>query len=358
METFLSRHKNLAALVIVLAGQIVGLAVQVKVSSTQGGMSLMRLWSISTITPVEKALVHGQHGIFDGWSNYFYLRGVRRQNRELRAQIEQMRLEEVRLAQDAVQARRLQALFDFKEEFISQTLPAQVIGTSGSDQSRIVYIDKGSDQGVRTDMAVIAPDGIVGKVLRVLPSTAQVLLVNDQLSGVGATLEKSRLQGILAGTPNGTLVLKYVMKDEKVEPGETVITSGGERIFPKGLPIGKVAESTGGKDMFLDIRVTPSANLSKLEEVLVVTKVIERQRTNEETNGPVKASDILAERLPSVPQKPVDPNVKLDANGKPVATAPNASKPDASTPPATATTPKPVVPAKPKSAVSNEAPRQ
>lgn len=358
METFLSRHKNLAALVIVLAGQIVGLAVQVKVSSTQGGMSLMRLWSISTITPVEKALVHGQHGIFDSWSNYFYLRGVRRENRELRAQIERMRLEQVRLEQDAVQSRRLQALFDFKEEFISQTLPAQVIGTSGSDQSRIVYIDKGSDHGVRADMAVIAPDGIVGKVLRVLPSTAQVLLVNDQLSGVGATLEKSRLQGILAGTPNGTLVLKYVMKDEKVEPGETVMTSGGDRIFPKGLPIGKVAESTGGKDMFLDIRVTPGANLSKLEEVLVVTKVVERQRTNEETNGPVKASDILAERLPSVPQKPVDPNMKLDANGKPIATAPNASKPDNPTPAATTTTPKPAVPTKPKSAASNEAPQQ
>ncbi len=356
METFLSRHKNLAALVIVLAGQIVGLAVQVKVSSTQGGMSLMRLWSISTITPVEKALVHGQHGIFDGWSNYFYLRGVRRENRELRAQIERMRLDQVRLEQDAVQARRLQALFDFKEEFISQTLPAQVIGTSGSDQSRIVYIDKGSDQGVRTDMAVIAPDGIVGKVLRVLPSTAQVLLVNDQLSGVGATLEKSRLQGILAGTPNGTLVLKYVMKDEKIEPGETVMTSGGDRIFPKGLPIGKVAESTGGKDMFLDIRVTPGANLSKLEEVLVVTKVVERQRTNEETNGPVKASDILAERLPSVPQKPVDSNVKLDANGKPIASPPDAPKTDGATP--TATTPRATVPTKPKSAASNEAPQQ
>jgi rod shape-determining protein MreC len=185
-----------------------------------------------------------------------------------------------------------------------------------------------------------------------------VLLVNDQLSGVGATLEKSRLQGILAGTPNGTLVLKYVMKDEKVVPGETVMTSGGDRIFPKGLPIGKVAESTGGKDMFLDIRVTPGANLSKLEEVLVVTKVVERQRTNEETNGPVKASDILAERLPSVPQKPVDPNMKLDANGKPIATAPNASKPDNPTPAATTTTPKPAVPTKPKSAASNEAPQQ
>jgi hypothetical protein len=110
--------------------------------------------------------------------------------------------------------------------------------------------------------------------------------------------------------------------------------------------------------MFLDIRVTPGANLSKLEEVLVVTKVVERQRTNEETNGPVKASDILAERLPSVPPKAVDPNVKLDANGKPIVSAPNATGATNPTPAATSTTAKPAAPAKPKTAASNEAPQQ
>ncbi len=371
MESFLSRHKNLMALVIVLAGQIVGLAMQVKVASTQGGISLMRLWSISAITPVEKFLVHGQHGAFDGWTNYFYLRGVRRENRELRDQIEQMRLQQVRLQQDALQARRLQALFDFKEEFISQTLPAQVIGSSGSDQSRVIYVDKGSNDGVKVDDAVIAPDGIVGKILRVLPTTSQVLMINDQLSGVGATLEKTRLQGILAGTPNGALIIKYVMKDEKVEPGETVITSGGDRIFPKGLPIGKVVESSGGQDMFLNIRVIPAANLSKIEEVLVVTKVVERPRTEEETNGPVKASDILSERLPSVPQKQDDPNAKPGAvpnsAGSKTDTAPaKGAKPAATTAPSTNSAPskaaaKPDGATKPATAASpaaNEAPQR
>jgi rod shape-determining protein MreC len=345
MESFLSRHKNLIALVIVLAGQVFGLAMQVKVTSTQGGMSLMRLWSISAITPAEKAVVHTQRGILGGWSNYFYLRGVRKENRDLREQIEQMRLEQVRLQQDALQARRLQALFDFKEQFISQTLAAQVIGSSGSDQSRLLYIDKGSDDGVKVDQAVISPDGIVGKILRVLPSTSQVLMINDQLSGVGATMEKTRLQGILAGTPNGTLVIKYIMKDEKIEPGETVVTSGGDRIFPKGLPIGKVAEASGGKDIFLNIRVTPAANLSRIEEVLVVTKIVERQRTEDETNGPVKAADILAERLPSVPQKPaVDPNAKpgTTAAAETPAQAPaSTSVKPATAPPATGTAPKP-----------------
>lgn len=351
MESFISRHKNLIALAIVLAGQIIGLAMQVRINSTQGGMSLMRLWTISAITPVEKLLVHGQHGLFDGWSNYFYLRGVRKENSQLRDQIEQMRLEQVRLQQDALQARRLQALFDFKEQFISQTLPAQVIGTSGSDQSRIVYLDKGSDDGLKTDMAVIAPDGIVGKILRVLPTTSQVLMINDQLSGVGATLEKTRLQGILAGTPNGTLIVKYIMKDEKVEAGESVVTSGGDRIFPKGLPIGKVAEVSGGKDMFLNIRVTPAANLNKLEEVLVVTKIVERERTDQETNGPVKAADILAQRLPTVAP---GSGPKFDAAGNLIKTPPAPAK-DANPP--KATKPATTAPATPSAAKPNsEAP--
>lgn len=323
MQSFLNRHKNLIALAIVLIGQIIGLAIQVKVSAPQGGMSLMRLWTISTITPVEKMLVHGENGVSNGWLNYFYLRNVRKENQQLRDQIEQMRLQQVRLQQDALQARRLQSLFDFKEEFISQTLPAQVIGSSGTDQSRILYIDKGSDDGIKADMAVIAPEGIVGKILLVRPTTSQVLMINDQLSGVGAALEKTRLQGILAGTPSGTLIIKYIMKDEKVEPGENVVTSGGDRIFPKGLPIGKVAESSGGKDMFLDIRVAPAANLSRIEEVLVVTKIVERERTTDETNGPVKAADILAERLPGVPQKPVT----LGPDGKPLPAKP-ATKPN------------------------------
>ncbi|HEY3930200.1 MAG TPA: rod shape-determining protein MreC [Candidatus Koribacter sp.] len=374
MESFLTRHKNLIALAVVLAGQIIGLAMQVRVNNAQGGMSLMRMWSISAITPVEKGLVHGQNGVFSGWSNYFYLRGVRKENRQLREQIEQMRLQNVRVEQDALQARRLQALFDFKEQFISQTLPAQVIGSSGSDQSRIIYLDKGSDDGVKSDMAVISPDGIVGKVLRVLPTTCQVLVIDDQLSGVGATLEKTRLQGILAGTPSGTLIIKYIMKDEKVEPGETVVTSGGDRIFPKGLAIGRVKDVTPGKDMFLNIRVTPAANLSELEEVLVVTRIVERERTNEETNGPVKAADILAARLPTV-QPGSGP--KFDANGNLIKTPPpaaangtggaggNASSTTPKTPGATkpggtqatpGTAPKSAL-AKPKPANSAEAPQ-
>ena len=153
-----------------------------------------------------------------------------------------MRLEQVRLSEDAAQARRLQTLLAFKEQFISRTVAAQVIGSSGSDLSRIVYIDKGESAGIKRDMAVMTADGIVGKVLLVYPSVSQVLLISDQSSGVGALLEKTRLQGVLRGTANGEVVLERVMSDEQVPVGETVLTSGGDQIFPKGLPVGTVTK--------------------------------------------------------------------------------------------------------------------
>src|SRR4029077_1905074 len=133
----------------------------------------------------------------------------------------------------------------------------------GSDLSRIVYIDKGENAGIKRDMAVMTADGIVGKVLLVYPSVSQVLLISDQSSGVGAILEKSRLQGVLRGTANGEVVLERVMSDEQVQSGETVLTSGGDRIFPKCLPVGTVPRVGSGKDLFLTIKVKPAANLSK-----------------------------------------------------------------------------------------------
>jgi len=143
----------------------------------------------------------------------------------------------------------------------------------------------------------------VGKVLRVYHSTAEVLRIDDQSSGVGAILNKTRLQGILNGTPSGELVLGRVMSDETVPAGELVLTSGGDSIFPKGLPIGTVTKVAPGSELFLNIHVRPAADLSKLEEVLVVTKIDERQAEPDHT-GAARAVDILAERLPGVPSKP------------------------------------------------------
>jgi rod shape-determining protein MreC len=309
MENLISRYRNVTILVVVLFGQVLGLAVQVKRSTQDESTRLIRVWAVDAVTPFEKSIVWLQSGVSNLWHNYFYLRGVRQENRELKLQIEQLRIEQVRLNDDAEQARRLQALLGFKEQFISKTLAAQVIGSSGSEQSKSIYIDKGTRDGIKPDMAVITAEGVVGKVLRVFKTTSQVLLVNDQTSGVGAILEKSRLHGVLRGTPLGEVVLENVMSDEAVQPGERVLTSGGDQIFPKGLAAGTVTKVSPGAELFLNIRVKPAADLSRLEEVLVITQQQEKEPDVAGGAQPMRAADILAQRLPSVPERaPDDPN--------------------------------------------------
>ncbi len=323
----LGRYRNLIVLVGVLFAQVLGLAVQVNVKRTAAGepTRLIRVWAVAAVTPLEKALGWLQTSTGNVWHNYFYLRGVRAENRELKRQIERMSLERVRMSQDADQARRLQALLGFKEQFISQTKAAQVIGSSGSELSRSIYIDKGERDGIRPDMAVITADGIVGKVLRVYSSTSLVLLIDDQTSGVGAILDKTRLQGILRGTPSGEVVLEKVMSDETVPAGELVLTSGGDGIFPKGLLVGQVTKVTPGSELFLNIRVRPAADLSRLEEVLVVTKIDERQAQPEQT-GAARAIDILAERLPGVPSKPENSGAAALTTAGPDSAKPDSAK--------------------------------
>jgi len=304
MESVLGRYRNLIILVGVLFLQVLGLAMQVKRAGNEmQDTRLIRIWAVGAISPLERGLVWIRNSTGGIWHNYFYLRGVRAENRELKQQIEDMRLEQVRLSEDAAQAHRLQALLAFKEQYVSKTVAAQVIGSSGSDLSRVIFIDKGENSGIQRDMAVITADGIVGKVLLVYPTVSQVLLINDQSSGVGAILEKSRLQGVLRGTVTGEVALEKVMSDQQVQEGEKVLTSGGDQIFPKGLPVGTVGKVGSGKDLFLNIKIRPAANLSKLEEVLVLVEKQDRQATAEDKVR-VRAADILAQRLPSVPDRP------------------------------------------------------
>ncbi len=349
MENVVNRHRNLILLVAILFLQVIGLAVQVKAPTDHGSTRLIRLWAVRIITPVEKAAISSSRWASGVWHNYLYLRGVRRENRELREEIQRLRLEQVRLAEDASQARRLQALLGFKEQYISQTLPAQVISTTGSEFSRGVYIDKGSKDGVRQDMPVITADGVVGKVIRVYPTSALVLMINDSTSGAGVILEKSRLQGIVKGTPGGETMVQNIMSDEKVEPGERVLTSGGDRVFPKGMPVGVVTDVAPGNDLFLRIRIKPAARLDRLEEVLVITKVEERSPSVEEPSAPVRAVDILAQRLPSVPVKADDQsgNKPAPASGLPAPTA-NLPPPTRNLPPPAGAGANAAEPAKPK----------
>src|ERR1700727_938557 len=211
MENFFTRYKNPLVLMAVLFIQVVALATQVKhpenakAGTAGSGTRLIRVWTVTAFTPIERMFISTGHFFRNGWHNYADLRDVRKQNRDLQSEVVRLQMEQVQLKQDADQARRLQALLDFKEKYVSKTVAAQVIGTSGTEQSRILVIDKGSRDGIKADMAVTTPDGIVGKVKDVFPLSAQVLLINDHDSGAGVILERSRLQVIVKGTSLGEL---------------------------------------------------------------------------------------------------------------------------------------------------------
>jgi rod shape-determining protein MreC len=240
----------------------------------------------------------------------------------LQKTIDRLRLEQASLLEDAKQGERLQALVDFQQKYIYKTLAAQAIGSSGSDASRVFYIDKGSAEGLDRDMAVITADGIVGKVREVFPHSAQVLAINDQTSGAGVILETTRIRGILRGNASGQLQIVGLLADQRIQRGETVLTAGGDLIFPRGLPVGVVEKVVPDpdRDSFIDVIVKPAAHLDRLDEVLVVTSTeprfsAEQQQdmaTSETLKGAEaeaikqqqKASQIMAERLPGL----ADPN--------------------------------------------------
>jgi rod shape-determining protein MreC len=321
MESFFGRYKNPLVLMAVLFIQVIALATQVKrptdsTSPNSPGTRLIRVWTVTAFTPVERAFVGTGHFFRNGWHNYVDLHDVRKQNQELQAEITRLRMEEVHLKQDAQQAQRLQVLLGFRERFVGQTLAAQVIGTSGSEQSRVIYIDKGLHDGIKPDMAVITPDGIVGKIKDVFPLSSQVLMINDRDSGAGVILEKSRLQGVLRGGSTGELRIDGIMAGQDVQADEQVLASGGDRIYPKGFPVGTVSSVAPDRDTgtFLNIKIKPAADLNRLEEVLVVTRMAEQTPAANASETQVRAADILAERLPTVP-KTSPPQGAPGANG-------------------------------------------
>jgi len=353
MESFVVRYRNLLVLLVLLVAQILGLAMQVRhVNSGQGdgqGVRLIRLWANGIVTPPEKVLHNTGSGVSWIWNNYFYLRHVREQNADLQKTLDRLRLEQAALLEDAKQGQRLQALLNFQQKYIYKTLPAEVIGTSGSEQSRVFTINKGKKDGIDRDMAVITPDGIVGKVRDVFGHTAQVLAINDQTSGAGVIMESTRIRGILRGNGQGRPEIVDVISDQRIKQGDKVLTAGGDQIFPRGLPVGVVDKVVNDpeRDGFVDVILQSAAHLDQLDEVLVITATEprfapEQQQdiaTSEALKGAEaqkqKTSEGMAEKLPGL----VDPNLPADqqplndtSNPNPVSRPPVAIHPDRFTP--------------------------
>lgn len=317
---FLGRFKNPLLLLAVVLAQTLWLATQVQHPLHPGlgftkedegqRVTLLRAWSMAVAGPVERVAHGTSSGVRHLWSNYVDLRHTRQQNAALQQEIARLRLEQAAFAEDAAAGRRLQALLAFKERYVASTVAAQVIGSSGSDRSHVLWIDKGSDDGIRPEQPVITPDGVVGKVRDVMPHTAQLLLLSDPNSGAGVILATTRLRGIIRGTADGAVEINNLTADERIKSGEAVITSGGDQVFPRGLPVGKVAwvEPDPKHQPYTIIHVSPTANLRQLEEVLVITgtqPTLPAVAQSDASQAEVaqenqRAADLVAARLPSL----------------------------------------------------------
>lgn len=308
---FITRFKNALFLILVLLAQAIALAMQVRApanASEPDGRSvrLIRLWATSTVTPFERAEHAIGWALRNGWSNYLDLRHVRQQNKDLQQELARMRVDEAAIAEDALQGRRLQALLAFREKYVASTVAAQVIGASGSDQAHVLTIDKGSNDGLRPDMAVITPDGVVGKLRDVFPTTAQVLEINDPTSGAGVILASTRIRAILRGTITGRAQIGNLTADSRIKPGEQVLTSGGDQVYPRGLPVGTIESISPDPDHqpYTAIVVRPAVNLDRVEEVLVITGTQSDlpAGAQQDLSAAVAqhAADLSAERLPGI----------------------------------------------------------
>ena len=249
-----------------VAAQLLLLAFQVR---RENNVRLIRLWSLEALTPVESAGTSAVHWLAGLWTGYLDLHGAREKDHQLRAEVGQLQLEVNRLQGQAAEAKRLAGLLGFRQSQPQlPLLAARVISANPTLATRVIYINRGSRSGVQANMGVITPDGVVGKVLEVSPDSAQVLLISDRESGVGALLA-DRVQGVAEGTGGPLLRMDYVENNEKVAVGEQVLTDGLDQIFPKDLPVGTVIAATHSSP-FERIVVKPAAHLDRLEDVLVI----------------------------------------------------------------------------------------
>jgi len=243
------------------------LAVQIKRDS-QG--RLIRVWTVSAVSPVERSGAWGIGKVRDAWRHYFALSDTARQNEELIRENGQLKLEIMQLQSKSAEADRLASLLNFKQKQAKVPMVlARVIGSSADANSAVVYLDQGLHEGIRKNMGVITPEGVVGKVIESYGDTSQVLLLTDRDSGVSAMIADSRIHGQVGGMGEPLLDMKHVGADEEVKIGDRVVTSGMDRIFPKDLPVGTISQVKPGT-AFKQLRVRPSANIERLEEVIVL----------------------------------------------------------------------------------------
>jgi len=234
-------------------------------------MSFFESLVVGITSPVQKVVRGIIGGMGNVWRGYFYLVGTQKENEVLKRELQELKLQVNRYREADLANQRLRALLNFKKSIATPLLPAELVAFDPSGWFQTILIDKGSSDGVAQDMAVVSAEGLMGRVIGVSSHHAKVLLILDANSAVDALIQRSRVRGVLVGLGRDLCLLKYVQRNEDVQVGDQVISSGMGGVFPKGLLVGTVQEVVrGSSGLFQRVEVEPAANFSRLEEVMVV----------------------------------------------------------------------------------------
>jgi len=264
------RRQRIGYLVLaVFLGHVILISAQVNVRQ-QG--NVLQVVSFSALAGIDEILSSSANAVGAVWSRYVSLRDTEEENAVLRESIAQLELQLQQENALARQARSLYRLLELRNSTELVTLTAQVIAVDATPWFRTFTIDRGSGDGVRQDFAVIAPNGVVGRVVGTPgPRAAKVQLLIDRNAAAGALIERTRAAGVVTGVDGQSLLrMDYVSNLEDVRIGDAVVTSGTDGIYPKGFVIGTVRDVQRGEDLYKSILVDPVVEFGNLENVLIV----------------------------------------------------------------------------------------
>ena len=239
--------------------------------TSKRGLPLLQEAIFGGMAELQRVSTGGIGEVRGVWQNYVDLRQIGRENEALKQRISQLEVALQRERALAGQTRVLQELLHLKNETPLATMPAAVIASGASPDFRTMTLDKGSSQGLHADMAVIAPEGIVGRVILPTPRAAKVQLITDRNAAAAGLVERTRAQGVVVGNGTDRVRLEYVPGTADLKIGDRVVTSGIDGIYPKGFVIGQIESIERRSGDFSNVVVRPAVNLSALETVLVVT---------------------------------------------------------------------------------------
>jgi rod shape-determining protein MreC len=254
-------------LLAVIVGHILLISAQVQ---SKSGVPVLQSFAFGMFAEVQRATSAGFSGIRQVWTGYIGLRHAQIENETLKRRLAAAEIQIQEERAQATRTRQLEQLLGLRDRLDLKTTAAEIIGAGTSADFRTVSIDRGRSDGIRADMAVIAPAGAVGRVVVPSARAAKVQLLLDHNAAAGALIERSRAQGVVVGDGENRLRMEYVAEVEDIVTGDVVVTSGIDGIFPKGFVIGRVesVEKSGGG--YKRITVMPAVDFSSLEEVLVV----------------------------------------------------------------------------------------